>query len=137
MSNSPQVDRDCFSGQAMSASSPPDSLPAPEPERNRKRVRKRIRASDEAVMTLTRHIANWQARLGWNCAMWGLIPVAGLPLGVGALVLGLLGYRRVRRSPEDLGIRHAVGALIMGPIEIAVNVAGLACIARGIIELWQ
>ncbi len=88
-------------------------------------------------MTLTKKIANWQAKLAWNCAMWGLIPIAGLPLGVCSLTLGWLGYRRVRRNPDDLGIRHAVGSLIMGPIEILVNVAGIACIVHGITELGR
>ncbi len=86
-------------------------------------------------MTLTKQIANWQAKFGWSCAMWGLIPFLGLPLGVCSLAFGWLGYRRVRRSPEDLGIRHAVGSLIMGPVEIVVNVAGIASIIHGIAQL--
>ncbi len=86
-------------------------------------------------MTLTKQIANWQAKFGWSCAMWGLIPLLGLPLGVGSLAFGWLGYRRVRRSPEDLGIRHAVGSLIMGPVEVVVNVAAIASIVHGIVQL--
>jgi hypothetical protein len=118
--------------------SPPDRPPPSDPAPNGNRRRRRgARASDEAVMTLTKKIANWQAKFGWKCAMWGLIPVAGLPLGLGSLTFGWLGYRRVRRNPDDLGIRHAVGALLMGPIEIVVNVAGLACIFRGIEQLTR
>jgi hypothetical protein len=116
--------------------SQPDNPSAPDPARNGKRRRRRgARASDEAVMTLTKQIANWQAKLGWTCAMWGLIPFLGLPLGLTSLTFGWLGYLRVRHTPEDLGIRHAVGALIMGPIEIAVNVAGIASIIHGIEQL--
>src|SRR5262245_53617748 len=70
---------------------------------------RRIRAADEAVMTLTKPIANWQAKLSWKCACWGLIPAAGLILGSSALLFGVLGWRRVRRFPDDLGIRQAVG----------------------------
>jgi hypothetical protein len=118
--------------------SPPENPSAPDSDRNGKRRRRRgARASDEAVMTLTKKIANWQAKIGWTCAMWGLIPVIGLPLGLCSLVLGCLGFRRVRRNPDDLGIRHAVGALIMGPIETAVNIAGIACIVHGVNQLGQ
>ena len=117
--------------------SPPDHTPTSDPISKGKRRRRGARASDEAVMTLTKKIANWQAKFGWTCAMWGLIPVAGLPLGLGSTTFGWLGYRRVRRNPDDLGIRHAVGALIMGPIEIVVNVAGLACIFHGVEQLMR
>ena len=121
--------------QAMSVSQP-ENPSQPDSGQNGKRRRRRgAKASDEAVMTLTKKIANWQARLGWNCAMWGLIPLAGLLLGACSLTLGYLGYRRVRRNPDDLGIRHAVGAMIMGPIEMAINFAGIACIVQGIVEL--
>src|SRR5262249_27310424 len=110
--------------------------PAEDPKPKRKRARGG-RASEEALLTLTKPIANWQAKFGWHCAMWGLIPIAGLPLGIIGVVLGGLGYRRVRGRPEDLGIRHAVGALILGAVEIAVNVAGIACIVKGVMTLAE
>lgn len=111
---------------------PPAAIP---PAKKKPRRRRGDRAAEEAVLTLSVPIANWQARLGWLAAMWGLIPVAGLALGIIAVMLGALGYRRVRRRPDDLGIRHAVGALILGAIEILVNVAGLGCITYGIQQL--
>ena len=91
-----------------------------------------MNAADEASLSLTRPIANWQARLAWNCAMWGLLPLAGLPLGVLSLLFGLWGWVRVRRRPDDLGIRHAIGSVLMGPIEIAVNVVGTLLILQGV-----
>jgi hypothetical protein len=96
---------------------------------------RRIRAADEAVMTLTKPIANWQAKLSWMCACWGLIPVLGLILGVCGLVFGYTGWRRVRRRPDDLGIRHAVGGMILGGIEVLVNAVGLGLIFKGMSNL--
>lgn len=97
--------------------------------------KRRIRAADEAVLTLTKSVANRQAVISWKCACAGLIPVLGLPLGLAALFFAWLGLRRFRRRPEDLGIRHAVGGLILGSIEILVNLAGLGCILIGALEL--
>ena len=104
------------------------------PKRRRARGGK---ASEEALLTLTKPIANWQAKFGWHCAMWGLVPVVGLLLGMLGVAFGALGYQRVRRKPEDLGIRHAVGALILGAIELVVNVAGIACIVKGVSVLAE
>ncbi|MCX7700944.1 MAG: hypothetical protein N2039_08710 [Gemmataceae bacterium] len=119
----------------MSRTDPIDSVSSTSGQRSSRRSRRGDRAAAEAVLTLTIPIANWQAKWGWACAMWGLIPVLGLPLGLAAVILGMIGYRRVRRKPEDLGVRHAVGAIIMGSIELAVNSVGLACIVKGILTL--
>ena len=106
------------------------TAPAVEPPR-----RRRIRAADEAVLTLSKPIANWQAKFAWGCAAWGLIPGAGLPLGLIGMAFGGIGLRRVRRNPEDLGIRHALGGLMLGGIEILVNLVGLGCIVSGVLQI--
>jgi hypothetical protein len=111
------------------------STPPEEPKR--KPRRRNNRGFDEAVRSITQPIANWQATFAWRCTEWGLIPFVGLPLGLIGIVFGALGYRRFRRRPEDLGIRHAVGALILGPIEVAVNLAGIACIVKGVLQLTE
>jgi hypothetical protein len=107
------------------------------PERPNSARRKRLNAADEATLALTTPIANWQAEFAWNCAMWGLIPVVGLLLGIVGVVLGLLGWIRVRRHPDDLGIRHAVGSILLGSVEIGVNFVGTALIVKGVWELTR
>ncbi len=97
--------------------------------------RKRADAGDEAQLSLVRPIANWQARLAWACASWGLIPILGLPLGLMGVVFGLLGWRRVHQHPDDLGLRHAVGGLLVGGFELLCNGAATFCIIRGLLEL--
>src|SRR5438309_1849892 len=96
---------------------PVTPTPAPDDPAPRRR---RVDAADEAHLALTRPIANWQAKFAWACACWGLVPVAGLPLGALGVAFGLLGWRRVRVRPEDLGIRHAVGGVIVGAAELVV-----------------
>ena len=111
------------------------STPQDSPRPNRRR--RDNRGFEEAIRSVTQPIANWQAKFAWRCTEWGLIPFAGLPLGLLGLVFGALGYRRVQRKPEDLGIRHAVGALILGPTEVVVNLAGIACIIKGVLSLLE
>ena len=88
-------------------------------------------------MTLTKPIANWQARFGWICAMWGLVPVAGLVLGAAAFIFGFVGWVRVLRRPDDLGVRHAIGSMFLGSVEIAVNTVGTLLIIKGALQLAQ
>jgi hypothetical protein len=103
--------------------------------RKQRRRRNGTNAAAEAQTAGSAPIANWQATFAWTCASWGLIPVIGLLLGVLGLVFGLLGWRRVRRRPEDLGVRHAIGGMILGAIEIVVNVIGTTLVVIGILEL--
>ena len=112
-------------------------MTSPSQQSRSKRRRRDNRGLEEAILSVTQPIANWQAKLGWRLTLWGLIPVAGLPLGLLGFTFGALGYRRVRRRPEDLGIRHAVGALILGAIEVLVNVTGIACIIKGVLTLME
>jgi len=86
-------------------------------------------------MSLLIPIANWQAKLAWKLACWALAPFAGLPLGIIAFAMGLIGWRRVYRRPEDLGIRHAVGGVILGSLAAMFNAAGIAFILLGLREL--
>jgi len=107
---------------------------------NRGRRRRRGNGANPALEAQTAGgapIANWQATFAWTCASWGLIPLAGLLLGLLGLIFGLLGWRRVRRRPEDLGIRHAIGGILLGSIEIVVNAIGTVLVVIGILELLR
>ena len=109
----------------------------PDSDRPNGSRRKRLSAADEAGLMSTQLIANWQARFAWNCAMWGLIPVLGLVLGFLGVVFGLIGWVRVRRRPDDLGIRHAIGSIILGSVELSLNALGIALIVKGVMELTR
>ena len=110
-----------------------ESTSSPEPPV--KPRRKRVRASVEAQMSLSGAIANWPAKHGWCCALWGLIPLAGLPLGIAAMLLGWFGWKHARQRPQDVGYHLALGAIILGVMEVLVNLGGLICIFIGLHQL--
>jgi hypothetical protein len=99
--------------------------------------RKRMNAADEASIWNTKPIANWQARFAWSFATWGLVPVLGLPLGLLGLVFGLAGLHRVHGRPDDLGLRHAIGAVMLGGLEILFNGVGTVLVVKGVLVLTQ
>ena len=107
--------------------------PAPASEKPALPRRKRPQAAAEALLSPLKPIANWQAKFAWNCACWGLIPVMGLPLGLLALGFGLLGWWRAWRWPNDLGLRAAIGGVIVGSVELLFNAAGVYFLISG----WQ
>ena len=110
-----------------------ESTPVPEPPI--KPRRSRVHASVEAQMSLSGSIANWPAKHAWLCAVWGLIPLAGLPLGLAATLLGFVGWRRAMQRPEDVGYHLALGAVILGAMEVLVNLGGISCILVGLQQL--
>lgn len=57
---------------------------------------------------------NKPALIGYYCGVFSLIPVIGIPLGVGAVVLGLMGLRKVRAEPAARGTAHAWVAIVLG-----------------------
>jgi len=73
----------------------------------------------------------------YRCALYGLIPVAGLFLGALALILGIFGYRRARADAEKKGIGHAWTGIILGALELVSNGAGIAFLWMGLSSLAQ
>jgi hypothetical protein len=57
---------------------------------------------------------NKPALIGYYLAIFSLIPVIGLPLGIAALILGIVGFRAVRKNPAIRGVAHAWVAIILG-----------------------
>jgi hypothetical protein len=105
-----------------SAERPPENHPEPLPRRR-----------GQTVYRMSEPITNRAALRAWRCAEWGLLPVAGLPLGLAAVSLGVVGLRRFRRDPSVLGARHAFAAVILGAIEVLVNLTGLTLIVVGLL----
>jgi hypothetical protein len=80
--------------------------------------------------------SNSKAMTAYVCAVYGLIPVAGLLLGPAALVLGILGLRNHKENSDDvLGLGHARAAVIFGTAELVANAIGLTLIAIGLASL--
>lgn len=74
---------------------------------------------------------NPPAVTAYRYALYGLIPIVGLILGVFAFGFGIAGYRFACVSPEGEGRGHAVAGMILGSLEFLSNSIGLIFIATG------
>jgi hypothetical protein len=68
----------------------------------------------------------------YRCAVYSLIPLAGLLLGPAAIVLAALAWRAGRRDPEARGNGYVVIALVLGAVTLLCNGLGLALMVRGL-----
>jgi hypothetical protein len=71
------------------------------------------------------------AARAYRCAVYSLIPVAGLLLGPLAVFLALLAWREGRRDPEARGNGYVVAALALGLAALLCNGAGVALMVIG------
>jgi hypothetical protein len=83
------------------------------PTRNTGLVQTDIPVSGIETLIPTR---NGAALIGYYLGVFSLIPVLGLPLGLVAIVFGIVGFRAVRRKPNVKGTAHALVAIILGSL---------------------
>jgi hypothetical protein len=72
---------------------------------------------------------NGYALTAYYLAVFSLIPILGMPLGLAALVLGIFGLRKAKENPEIKGTVHAWIGIILG------GVCGFAWLAILIIAI--
>ena len=72
---------------------------------------------------------NVPALVGYYVGVFALIPCIGIPLGIAAIVLGILGLRKAQRQPEVKGKVHAWIAIVLGSLAAAGYTAALAWVA--------
>lgn len=58
---------------------------------------------------------NPRSRTAYLFALFGLIPGLGLPLGIIAIIFGILGYRAAKSERSGNGLGHAIVSLILVP----------------------
>lgn len=75
------------------------------------------------------------AATAYRCAVYGLIPVAGLFLGPAAVALGIIGLLRQPAEPGAVGITPARAAIVLGTLEFVTNGLGLVLIGIGLASL--
>lgn len=68
---------------------------------------------------------NGPALAGYYTGVASLIPVAALLLGPAAIVLGVAGLRKARRSPQVSGRAHAIVAIVLGSLTFLANFAAI------------
>jgi len=84
---------------------------------------------------VTPQFNNPSALAAYRCAVYGLIPLAGLVLGPAAVALGILGWRHSRLHPDNKGLGHAATGIILGLLELLTNSVGLTFIWIGLTSM--
>jgi len=63
---------------------------------------------------------NVPALVGYYLGVFSLIPFVGLPLGLAAIPLGIIGLVKRRRTPAVHGTAHAIVAILAGLFSVVV-----------------
>jgi uncharacterized Tic20 family protein len=72
------------------------------------------------------------ARKAYLCALFGLIPFAGLLLGPIAIFYGRRGYRDGKLDADGNGVAHSAVSMVLGGLETIAHCAGLPLVASGL-----
>ena len=71
---------------------------------------------------------NAPALIGYYLGIFSLIPCLGLLLAIPAFILGIIGLRKAKQNPEVKGKGHAITALVISSIVLAISLFVLAII---------
>lgn len=63
---------------------------------------------------------NVPALIGYYLGVAALIPCIGIPFGIAAIVLGILGLQKKKREPHVKGTAHAIVAIVLGLFSVIV-----------------
>jgi len=66
---------------------------------------------------------NVPAWFAYYFGVFSLIPCFGVPLGMGALVLGIIGLLKYKKTPQVRGVVHAWIGILLGGLMLLINVA--------------
>ena len=102
----------------------------PQPKKPRRARRPNLAAAGEVFGDFTPW-KNPLAVYSYRTSLYGFTPIAGLILGPVAILLGLIGRRRVARNPEVHGRNFANAGIVIGTIDLVFNAAGVALIGFG------
>lgn len=90
--------------------------------------------TDETVLSRLIPYKNVPALVSYYCAVFAIIPFAGLFLGLTAFVLGIIGLRIAQKNPECRGKVHAwigiIGGAIFGFGQLILIIIVIADILR-------
>ncbi len=65
---------------------------------------------------------NVPALIAYYFGVFSLIPCFGVPLGMGALVLGIIGLVKYKKTPQGRGGVHAWIGILFGGLMLLLNV---------------
>ena len=86
-----------------------------------------VAASDNPMSVVVPY-KNPKALIAYYCAIFSLIPCLGLPLGITAFILGLLGLKAANAHPGAHGKVHAWIGIILGGLCALGNLAAVVVI---------
>jgi hypothetical protein len=72
---------------------------------------------------------NQPALAGYYCAIFSLVPIAGLFLGPAAIGYGIVGLDRGNRLPNHIGYGHALFAIVAGTVGSIISYGMAVAIA--------
>ncbi|HTD66082.1 MAG TPA: GYF domain-containing protein [Candidatus Limnocylindria bacterium] len=75
---------------------------------------------------------NPKALIGYYFGIFSLIPCIGLPLGIAAFVLGILGLKAAKAHPNARGKVHAWVGIILGGLCAVGNIVGVVLMASNL-----
>jgi hypothetical protein len=90
-----------------------------------------VAATTDNPMSVVVPYKNPKALIAYYCAIFSLIPCLGLPLGITAFILGLLGLKAANAHPGAHGKVHAWIGIILGGLCALGNVAGVVLMIIG------
>ncbi|KAB2667688.1 MAG: hypothetical protein DVB31_07685 [Verrucomicrobia bacterium] len=85
---------------------------------------------DDVVATMVPY-KNVPALVGYYLGVFSLIPLLGIPLGIGAVICGILGLRRAGENPQSKGKVHAWIAIVLGGLTSMGWIGALAFFGAG------
>lgn len=103
-------------------------------EENDRRRRRRIRRDVDEEGDATGGVIpykNAPALIAYYCAIFSLIPCAGLLLGIAAVILGFVGLSKYKQNPRVHGVAHAWIGIVLGGLTFLGNIAILVLAAIG------
>ncbi len=72
---------------------------------------------------------NTPALAGYYLGVFSLAPCVGVPLGIAAIVCGVLGLKKRKREPHVKGSVHAIVGIVLGSISLLYHAAGVIALS--------
>lgn len=92
----------------------PDFVANPGPSTPASRLTTQPKTSTSDAVSTVIPYRNMPALISYYLAVFSLIPCLGIPLGLAAVVLGVIGLKRAREKPEAKGKFHAWTGITIG-----------------------
>ena len=74
---------------------------------------------------------NVPALVAYYLGVFSLIPCVAVPLGIAAVICGILGLIKRQQHPQVRGAIHAWIGIVLGALTAAANVVVIALISQG------